>query len=524
MHYFKSALKACAIFYCMAAELNSIQAQAPWPSESWTAAVNLTPVMDPAGLTELSGLYWNDQTRRLYVSHGDGRLRVLQLNGSGNFSQIANIGYSGGPEGITQVNLSANEFYTIDENNYQVRKYTHPSDFSSLTLSKSWNITAAPSTMTNTGNTGPEGIAFIPDSFLAAAGFISQNTGSLYLSTKGMGGLIFIAHQNQGYVWVLDINPNVSNDFTFVGKYKTNRSESCELAFDKSTGLLYILHNINGNILEVTDLATTAMSGGERKFVTRMEYYVPNPSGNLNVEGMAITPKCSDSINAGIWFCRDVESVESSTYKKDCLRWFQPFQAPGNCPVSEPVTLNLHILIEGFYNGNGLMHAVANRQQHPLICDTLIVELHAISGNHTMVAASKIPCDIFGDASIDFPESFFGGSYYISVKHRNSLEIWTAQPVALNAPVVEYDFTDAQEKAYGSRLVNIGNGFFAMRSGDVDQNGIIDDIDLQLITNSMNQFQTGYIPEDVNGDFMSESSDYSLVENNSILIVTRARP
>ena len=298
-----------------------LNAQSAWPSETWANAVNLSSVMDPSGLTELSGLFWNSTTNRLYVSHGDGRLRVLQLNTSTNtFSQIADRIYTGGPEGITQVNLTANEFFTVDEDNYQIRKYTHPSSFSTLTLTNSWNLLAAPSTMTNTGNTGPEGIAFVPDSFLLAAGFVSQLTGSVYTSVKGMGGLIFIAHQNLGYVWVFDLNPNVNNDFNFVGKYKTNKNESCDLAFDRSTGLLYILHNISGNSLEVTDLKSMSLPANERKFSIINEYFISNPTGNLNVEGFAITPKCTDSSNVSVWLCRDVESTEATAYKQDCLR------------------------------------------------------------------------------------------------------------------------------------------------------------------------------------------------------------
>ncbi len=305
--------------------------QNAWPSENWNAAVNLTGVMDTKGLTELSGLHWNPIYNRLYVAHGDGRVRVLHLNTTTKaFSPIANISGLGGPEGITQVNNSANEFYTVDEDNYEIRKYTHPADLSLATLSKHWNLLASPSPMTNTGNTGPEGIAFVPDSFLAAKGFISQATGLPYTSVKGMGGLIFIAHQDQGMVWVFDIDPNVNDSFVYVGKYKTNRSESCDLEFDRSTGLLYILHNTGNNFLEVTDLSSTAVTGS-RKFVMKNEYAIPNPSGNTNIEGFALTPRLSSpaGIGVSVFLCRDVESGESSSYLKDCIRWFEPFTESG---------------------------------------------------------------------------------------------------------------------------------------------------------------------------------------------------
>ncbi|MBP6335615.1 MAG: fibronectin type III domain-containing protein [Bacteroidia bacterium] len=324
-----------------------------WPAESWTEADNLTSAMDPNGLTELSGLFWNGIKNTLLVSHGDGRLRVLQLNSSSNtFAQIANLSIPGGPEGITQVNLNADEFYTIDENIYEIRKYSHNTGFTSATLMNSWNILAAPSIMTNTGNTGPEGIAFVPDSFLTAAGFISESTGLPYTSVKGMGGLIFIAHQNLGQVWVFDVNPNVNNDFAYVGKYSTGKSESCDLAFDRSTGLMYILHNVGANTLEVTNLTSALNGSSPRKFTTIREYEVANPAGNVNIEGFAITNKYSDSTNVRVWLCRDVESVESSSYKADCLRHFNPFDYTADSPIQSSVIIPANASFKYLDNGS----------------------------------------------------------------------------------------------------------------------------------------------------------------------------
>jgi hypothetical protein len=332
LHLIKHAIISCfLVVFMLLFPITSIFAQSSWPAESWNSAVNLTGVMDANGLTELSGLHWNPVLNRLYIVDDKGRVRVLSLNiGSNTFSQIANKSIAGGPEGITQVDYNANEFYTIDENNYEIRKYTYPANFSSVTYANHWNLLAAPSPMPNTGNTGPEGIAFVPDNYLKSIGFIGQETGQLYTSVKGMGGLIFIANQDGGNIWVFDVNPSVNNDFAYVGKYKTNRTESCELEFDRSTGLLYILHNTDNNTLEVTNLTTTIVSGG-RKFVVVKEYQIPNPEGNINIEGFAITPKCDNSTNVSAWLCRDVSNSEDVLYQKDCIRWFQPFSAEGTC-------------------------------------------------------------------------------------------------------------------------------------------------------------------------------------------------
>lgn len=295
----------------------------------WPEPKNITGAIDSAGVSELSGLHWNPDLNRLYVLGDNGQLYVLQLDAAKKgFTLIGEAHKLGGPEGITQVDYAANEFYTIDEKHYEIRRFTHNPDFSNVTLVHKWNLLGDNAGMIDTGNDGPEGIVFVPDRYLAAIGFVSSETDEEYTSTKGMGGLIFIAHQKKGLIWVFDVNPDKDNDIALVGKYKTNRNESCDLAFDRSTGLLYILHNADENTVEVTDMSSTQHSG-KGKFVMKTEYQIPNPTGNINIEGMAITPKFPDSKQVSVWLCRDVSDDESVDYQKDCLWWYRPFASEG---------------------------------------------------------------------------------------------------------------------------------------------------------------------------------------------------
>lgn len=297
-----------------------------WPSTTWNNAVNISSVL-PTSAKELSGLYWNNELACLYAVGDEGSVYLLELNKQTNiFKLIGSATGIGGPEGITQVGNNKNEFYIIDENNYEIRKYNFKTNFNAVTLQKSWNLLQSPSVMTNTGNTGPEGIAFIPDSYLQQIGFVSSSTGKTYISTKGMGGLMFIAHQDGGYIWVFDVNPNVNNDFAYVGRYKTNRTESCDLSFDYSTGMLYILHNLDDNYLEVSNLATTKVST-EYQLNTVAEYPIPNPSGSINIEGIAVSPKYPQNSSLGLWLCRD---VTKSTEVADAIRWFNTFIGEGS--------------------------------------------------------------------------------------------------------------------------------------------------------------------------------------------------
>lgn len=318
-------LKLVVIVLICTINFAHINAQNSWSSKSWANATNLSSIL-PTSVVELSGLYWNNELKRL-LSVGDaGYFAALQYNSTTNqFTLLGSVKNLDGPEGITQVNTLGNEFYTIDENAYEIRKYTFNTNFTSISKLNSWNLLIAPSPMTNTDNTGPEGIAFVPDSYLQKTAFISSVSGQVYTSTKGMGGLLFLAHQDGGLVWVYDVNPNVNNDFLFVGKYKTNRSESCDLAFDNSTGLMYILHNIDDNYLEVSNLKSSLYSG-EYKFNFIHEYLIPNPSGTANVEGFTLSPKYPQENTLGAWLCRDVTKTSEVA---DALRWFTPFAADG---------------------------------------------------------------------------------------------------------------------------------------------------------------------------------------------------
>ena len=87
-----------------------------------------------------------------------------------------------------------------------------------------------------------------------------------------------------------------------------------------------------------------------------------------------------------------------------------------------------------------------------------------------------------------------------------------------------YDFSSLQSKAYGGNIHALGDGFFAIWSGDVNQDGFIESSDYSSVENSSQLFLFGYVNDDLTGDGIVESADYSLIENNSQLFLIVARP
>jgi hypothetical protein len=149
------------------------------------------------------------------------------------------------------------------------------------------------------------------------------------------------------------------------------------------------------------------------------------------------------------------------------------------------------------------------------IVDQFSIELHdPITYLTSVYSASNINLNTSGIASVNIPISF-SGSYYVTVKQRNSIGVVTSSPVSFSTPAVSYDFSTSATQAFGSNLKNLGAGVFGIYSGDVNQDGIIDLGDLVPVFVQSSLASSGYMPEDVNGDGLVDLTDLVIVFINS---------
>jgi len=261
----------------------------PWPAEAWISATTFTH-LNPDFRNNMSGACWNPKKQIFWVCRNGGpsAFWALKYNGAGSLMIATNdsgsqAGYylrSGDLEAICQVDYDTDFVFLMFEKRNLIRKYD-VSVYGKPTLKMQWDISAY---VPKKGGGGSEGITFVPNEWLKKEGFVNAG-GKPYLSTNGMGGLMFVAHQNGGRIYAFDLNPD-NGTVLFVGAYKTSRSESSGLEFDRSTGLLYVWHNLGPNYLEVTKLSSQ-VEGKERRFTSAAEFVGPK-SGNL--EGIAIVP------------------------------------------------------------------------------------------------------------------------------------------------------------------------------------------------------------------------------------------
>ena len=195
-------------------------------------------------------------------------------------------------------------------------------------------------------------------------------------------------------------------------------------------------------------------------------------------------------------------------------------------------TLILKAYLEGFYRGGEMMDPSLfnlGLSNDPTVTDTVQADLwspdHVSSPYPAYTSKSLLHSN--GDVSFSFAESALNHPYYIAIKHRNSIETWTANPVMMNN-AVSYDFTSSLGSAYSDNInppmKQVAGGKFALFSGDINQDGTADAIDLQITENDAYNFAFGYNFSDCNGDGASDALDMQIIENNASLFLFIARP
>lgn len=155
--------------------------------------------------------------------------------------------------------------------------------------------------------------------------------------------------------------------------------------------------------------------------------------------------------------------------------------------------------------------------------DTLIFSLHQIVTPFNTVEQQKVLPDTSGNSNVLFTKAVMGSSYYLTVNHRNSVEIWSKTSRLINAPIQSFDFQATKQNVLGDNLAQIG-GRMCLYSGDVNQDGYIDFTDMTLIDNDAYIFKSGFVVTDLNGDEYVDFTDLTLCDNNAYNFIGTIKP
>ena len=175
---------------------------------------------------------------------------------------------------------------------------------------------------------------------------------------------------------------------------------------------------------------------------------------------------------------------------------------------------NVKAVPEGFYNGS-----------IKAIRDTVTVYLRNINSPYSVVDSSTVAIDSLSLIAPCVFRNAPSGTYYIHIKHRNSIETWSKSGGETFTQGLKgnYDFTSSQNQTYGNNSILVGTKY-CIYGGDVNQDGVIDGTDISIIDNDASNFSTGYLITDLNGDFIIDGSDLIISGNNASNFITKITP
>ncbi|MBL7773208.1 MAG: hypothetical protein JNM95_10115 [Chitinophagaceae bacterium] len=195
----------------------------------------------------------------------------------------------------------------------------------------------------------------------------------------------------------------------------------------------------------------------------------------------------------------------------------------------QPIEINLlHVraFLQGFYLGAEQMTDVLYNQGVYLnpsnVADSITLELHDAITPSTILFGTKSTLKQDGSISVK-GLGVVGQSYYLVIKHRNSISVWSSTPVLLSN-VTTYDFTTQASMAYGANQAEVEPGIWALYSGDINQDDIVDVFDYLTLEPDIVNGSFGYLHTDTNGDGAVDIFDFLILEGNLINGIGAATP
>lgn len=369
---------------------------------------------------------------------------------------------------------------------------------------------------------------FVEDVTFSETDIVCDNSNNLIACGDLNGSFFFGNIQAQGTQWVYDFfvtKLNSSGEFLWLKEVPNNatitgdagKGKSSSIATDKDDNV-YMSGFFRGSI----DFGNNVMvSTTGYKDIMILKYdkngipaYVKKAGGSgSNRTDCISVNKFSELFISGNYYSNAV---------------FDTIIAPGSGSINSFITkispdnpysiLQLRVIQQGFYNPgkdnlrmNDTVHVYLRNSASPyaeIDHSTGIADKNTFEGTHYFHNAGT-------------------GNYFLQIKHRNSIETWSANPVHFeNVQSTDYDFTVSQDKAYGNNLVRVKESpvRFALFSGDVNQDGIIDASDMTGIDNDSFNFMSGYISTDITGDGICDAADAATADNNAAQFVGKIVP
>ncbi len=182
--------------------------------------------------------------------------------------------------------------------------------------------------------------------------------------------------------------------------------------------------------------------------------------------------------------------------------------------------VNIKMFMQGYYDSetNSMRHSdsitlyLQNSVSPYQVIDSAVSVVHE-NGEGTFAFVRKSPCK-------EPPRK-------IKTKSNKCIDTWSSgNLVCSDSSEMYYDFTFEASQAYGNNMIRVDSvpTAYAIYSGDVNKDNIIDLSDVIIIYNDANNFVTGNTATELTGDYIVDLFDVIVAYNNSIAFVHSIYP
>jgi hypothetical protein len=265
--------------------------------------------------TNLSGLSFESAGVLWAAQNGPGKLYRLVPNGAiwgpdtaGGWSFGKALHYangSGDPDAEGVVVTPDGMFVATERANNndstslpKILRFDVSGTASSLNATAEWNLTSDLPSLP--ANEGPEGISWVPDTFLTAHGFRDDRTGTAYnpATYPGHGsGLFFAGVEANGNIYAYALT-HAGGGYTRVATVASDFPAVMDLEFEPATGHLWAACD------DTCDGHTATLDiNTQGQFAVTHTYDRPTGMANYNNEGFAIAPQtaCTGGHKPVVW-------------------------------------------------------------------------------------------------------------------------------------------------------------------------------------------------------------------------------
>jgi len=254
-------------------------------------------------------------------------------------------------------------------------------------------------------------------------------------------------------------------------------------------------------------------SGPQYNPIAALEYFADADPGVGNGTVIALTP--SDTIDQTLSL-----SIPTALLSGNHKLGFRVKNVQGRWSFIEFPSLFIQVkaFLQGYYTGQGMMQPVLQNQGQlnaSTDVDTVYLDLHQATPPYNLVYTTAGIMQTNGNIFGNIPSGFQSNSYYLALRHRNTIQTWTSNPMLISFVDNLYDFTTSANKGFGDNLIEVEPGLWALFSGDLNQDENIDLLDASILELGQSVFAFGYYASDINGDGNVDLLDNPILESNA---------